>query len=66
MISNGGAGVAQPSKDGGTSPPGPIVPEKRAKAKVALALGGGVTCGFVLARRGSATNEDRAALEDRL
>ena len=28
-----------------------------------LALGGGVTCGFVLARRGSATNEDRAALE---
>src|SRR3990167_10801621 len=28
-----------------------------------LALGGGVTCGFVFARRGSAPNEDPARLE---
>jgi NTE family protein len=46
MISNGGAGVAQPSKDGGTTPSGPVVPEKRPKAKVALALGGGAARGW--------------------
>lgn len=28
-----------------------------------LSLGGGVTCGFISARRGSVTDEDRAAFE---
>ncbi|QGG90478.1 Patatin [Agrobacterium sp. MA01] len=46
MISNGGATVSQPSKDPGTPPAGPIVPEVRAKAKVALALGGGAARGW--------------------
>lgn len=46
MISNGGATVSQPAKDGGTSSAGPIVPEVRAKAKVALALGGGAARGW--------------------
>lgn len=30
----------------------------------ALSLGGGVTCGFVAARRGSVTAEDRAAFDN--
>lgn len=46
MISNGGATVSQPAKDGSTSSAGPIVPEVRAKAKVALALGGGAARGW--------------------
>ncbi|SIQ63007.1 NTE family protein [Rhizobium sp. RU33A] len=46
MISNGGASVSQPAKDVGTSPAGPIVPEQHAKAKVALALGGGAARGW--------------------
>lgn len=46
MISNGGATVSQPSKGVGTPPAGPIVPEVRAKAKVALALGGGAARGW--------------------
>lgn len=46
MISNGGATVSQPAKDGVTSSAGPIVPEVRAKAKVALALGGGAARGW--------------------
>ncbi|MGC4407155.1 patatin-like phospholipase family protein [Rhizobium rosettiformans] len=46
MISNGGATVSQPAKDGGSLPAVPIVPEQRAKAKVALALGGGAARGW--------------------
>ena len=46
MISNGGAAASQPAKDVGTLPTGPIVPEIRAKAKVALALGGGAARGW--------------------
>lgn len=46
MNSNGGATISQPAKDVGTSPAGPIVPEVRAKAKVALALGGGAARGW--------------------
>uniref|UniRef100_A0A7C1SW56 Patatin-like phospholipase family protein n=1 Tax=Agrobacterium albertimagni TaxID=147266 RepID=A0A7C1SW56_9HYPH len=46
MISNGGATVSQPAKDVGAAPAGPIVPDKRAKAKVALALGGGAARGW--------------------
>lgn len=46
MISNGGATVSQPAKDAGSLPAVPIVPEQRAKAKVALALGGGAARGW--------------------
>jgi NTE family protein len=46
MISNGGAVAAQPAKEGAVVPPGPVVPEMRAKAKVALALGGGAARGW--------------------
>lgn len=46
MISNGGAVAAQPAKEGAAMPPGPVVPEMRAKAKVALALGGGAARGW--------------------
>jgi NTE family protein len=46
MISNGGAAATQATKDGGAGPSGPIAPEKRAKAKVALALGGGAARGW--------------------
>jgi len=46
MISNGGATVAQPSKETGAAPPGPIVPDRQPKATVALALGGGAARGW--------------------
>lgn len=46
MISNGGATVAQPSKEMGAAPPGPIVPDRQPKATVALALGGGAARGW--------------------
>ncbi len=47
MISQGGgAAASQPVKDGGAPSGGPLVPEKKPKAKVALALGGGAARGW--------------------
>lgn len=46
MISSGGTTLAQPGKHGGTASSKPAIPEKPAKARVALALGGGAARGW--------------------